>query len=572
MNGRLNLSTALFLLSFFGGFTQVVAQNNRGRLLDLKQLYREVPSDPYLPNAFGNKNTAPGYRFRSSSSRVQTGSTIFTSQVNVDPSTGQNYIGDAANEPSLAVNPFNPDQIAIGWRQFDNVASNFRQGGWGYTNDGGLTWTFPGVLEPGIFRSDPVLDYDINGNFYYNSLTNSPTYLCKVFRSTDSGVNWDAGVDAAGGDKQWMALDRTSGAGSGNIYSFWSLSYSSCQPGHFNRSTDGGNSYEPCLPVDGEPALGTLTVSKNGELYVAGVGSAFDSLLVVKSNNAQTPGSSITWNQSVGVFVDGYLNGFTGVNPVGLYGQVNIDTDRSNGPGSGNVYVMASITSISTGDPADVVFSRSTDGGLTWSAPVIVNDDGATSNTQWFATMGVAPNGRIDAVWLDTRPDVTGSDLSALFYSYSVDQGVSWSANEQLSPLFDPHIGYPNQQKMGDYFDIESTNAGAHLAWANTLNGEQDVYYSFIVPPVATGISDMDIDQTLNVFPNPSKGLITVDCAKTINKIEVYNVLGSQIFTSQPDRYRTTIDLSKFESGIYFLRVTDATQQVSTKKIVLKSY
>lgn len=550
--------------------TPLKAQNNKVPLKDLRQLYREIPSDPYMPNAYGNKKMAPGYRFRSSALRKQTGSTIFTSQVNVDPSTGFNYIGDAANEPSLAVNPFNPDQIAIGWRQFDNVASNFRQGGWGYTNDGGQNWTFPGVLEPGVFRSDPVLDYDINGNFYYNSLTNSPTYLCKVFRSTDSGVNWDTGVDAAGGDKQWMALDRSNGVGTGNIYSFWSLAYSSCQPGHFNRSANGGNSYEPCIPVDGEPALGTLTVGKNGELYVAGVSSASDSLLVVKSVNAQTPGSAITWNQSAGVFVDGYLNGFTGVNPVGLYGQINVDVDRSNGAGANNVYVMASITSLSTFDPADVVFSKSTDGGLTWSAPIIVNDDASNVNTQWFATMGVAPNGRIDAVWLDTRLDITSSDLSALYYSYSVDQGATWSANEQLSPTFDPHVGYPNQQKMGDYFDIESTNAGAHLAWANTLNGEQDVYYSFIVPPVASGMEELEINQTLNVFPNPTEGAITIDCANTITQIEIYNVLGTLIHSSIPNRYRTTIDLSSQSSGIYFVKVTDSTKQATVKKIMVK--
>ena len=81
----------------------------------------------------------------------------FTShQVNVN-ANGQNITGDAANEPSIAVDPTNHNRMVIGWRQFNSVTSNFRQGGYGYTTNGGTTWTFPGVLENNVFRSDPVL-------------------------------------------------------------------------------------------------------------------------------------------------------------------------------------------------------------------------------------------------------------------------------------------------------------------------------------------------------------------------------------------------------------------------------
>ncbi len=86
-------------------------------------------------------------------------------QVNIDE-FGDNILNDAGNEPSIAVDPTAPNRIVIGWRQFDNVQSNFRQAGRGYSHDGGRTWTFPGVLEPGVFRSDPVLDFDAVGHFY----------------------------------------------------------------------------------------------------------------------------------------------------------------------------------------------------------------------------------------------------------------------------------------------------------------------------------------------------------------------------------------------------------------------
>ena len=94
----------------------------------------------------------------------------FTSfQVNVNV-TGQNITGDAANEPSITVDPTNRNKMSIGWRQFNSVTSNFRQAGWGYTSNGGTSWTFPGVLENNVFRSDPVLLSDDTGRFFYNSL------------------------------------------------------------------------------------------------------------------------------------------------------------------------------------------------------------------------------------------------------------------------------------------------------------------------------------------------------------------------------------------------------------------
>src|SRR5438552_12252735 len=95
---------------------------------------------------------------------------VFTSyQANVD-ATGQNIVGDAANECSISVDPTDGNKMAIGWRQFDNVTSNFRQAGWGYTTDGGITWTFPGVLQDNVFRSDPVTSSDERGQLLYLSL------------------------------------------------------------------------------------------------------------------------------------------------------------------------------------------------------------------------------------------------------------------------------------------------------------------------------------------------------------------------------------------------------------------
>ena len=126
--------------------------------------HREVPDDPHVPFP-----GPPPASFISRSGPVVRDAYVSV-QVNVD-AQGENIPGDAANEPSIAIDPTDPDKIVIGWRQFDNVASNFRQAGWGYSHDGGQTWTFPGVLEPDVFRSDPVLAADADGGIHYYSLT-----------------------------------------------------------------------------------------------------------------------------------------------------------------------------------------------------------------------------------------------------------------------------------------------------------------------------------------------------------------------------------------------------------------
>jgi hypothetical protein len=558
-------------------------QNVRAQPNKKKQLHHETLGDPYLPNAYDNKKTSPAYKYKSTEKhrkdtvmyKTMSNSTIFTIQVNVD-AAGQNIIGDAANEPNIAVNPLNPNEIVIGWRQFDNVTSNFRQAGWGYTTDAGLTWTFPGEIEQGIFRSDPVLDFDSSGNFYYNSLTigSFGGYPCKVFESTNGGATWNSGTNAGGGDKQWMAIDRTSGVGSGNIYSAWTSAYSSCMPGYFTRLTNGNLGFDSCTVVDGDPRLGTETVGKNGELYICGVQQTTDSLVVAKSVNAQIPGSVVSWNTPVSVFMDGYISGGT-INPQGLFGQANIDADRSNGIGQGNVYLLASMGRLSNSDPGDVMFAKSTDGGLTWSAPIQINDDTSQTNTQWFGTMSVAPNGRIDAIWLDTRDDAFGLDSSALYYSYSTTQGTTWSVNEKMSALFDPHIGYPNQNKMGDYFDMVSDNSGAHLAWANTFNGEEDVYYSYIIPPVGTGVNQISDNVTFSVYPNPTSGKFIISVLSkqfhpTAIRIEIYTVMGEKVYAATIVKTKTEIDISSKSAGIYFLKIVDRDGSTFVKKIVRK--
>src|SRR5205085_9243299 len=154
----LKASRFLCLASLF------VTSINPGQASERKPLPTEPLEeygDPPEPYPLWGSGVSPGMI-------IQEGPFV-SHQVNVNGS-GQNITGDAGNEPSITVDPTNHNKMVIGWRQFDSVTSNFRQSGYGYTGDGGTTWTFPGVLESGVFRSDPVLIADNTGRFFYLSL------------------------------------------------------------------------------------------------------------------------------------------------------------------------------------------------------------------------------------------------------------------------------------------------------------------------------------------------------------------------------------------------------------------
>src|SRR5207302_6154112 len=203
-----------------------------------------------------------------------------------------------------------------------------------------------------------------------------------------------------------------------------------------------------------------------------------------------------------------------GINPAGLDGQLFLAIDRSGGPTNNNIYMLASVEPPGR-STTDVMFVRSTDGGVTFSSPHKVNDDPVNPRKwHWFGTFAVAPNGRLDAVWYDSRNAANNTD-SQLFYSWSTDAGVTWSPNVAVSNAFNPSEGYPNQSKIGDYITIVSDNTGGNVAYAATFNfnpsrgqHEEDVYYVRVAPavPVAQsavsrkthgGAGDFDVDLPL---------------------------------------------------------------------------
>jgi FG-GAP-like repeat len=400
-------------------------------------------------------------------------------QVNVD-ANGNNTVGDAANEPSICVDRNNPNRMSIGWRQFDSVASNFREAGFAYTTNGGTRWIAPGVLQNNVFRSDPVLNSDTVGRFFYLSLLQN--FFVDLWRSITGGQSWTLVGPADGGDKQWFTIDTTNSSGHGFQYQCWSTDGNNFGGRQFTRSTNGGATWMNPVNIPNSPRWGTLDVDSNGNLFLGGVNLDTGRIWCARSTNAKNAAVVPTFDQSTAVNLGGDIVFAEPINPEGLVGQVFLAVDRSGTSTNDNVYMLASVQPFGFTNGSDVMFARSTNGGSTFSAPRRINDDPVNhAKWHWFGTLSVAPNGRIDVVWYDTRnsPNNVGSQL---FYSYSIDGGNTWSPNVAVSNTFNPFIGYPNQLKIGDYITVVSDDAGANIAYAATFNGEQDIYYVRIRP------------------------------------------------------------------------------------------
>ena len=102
------------------------------------------------------------------------------------------------------------------------------------------------------------------------------TFCENMYRSTNGGQSWTElqpdGL-AGGGDKQWFTIDKTNGPGHGFQYQSSDGINCSGSGVQFQRSTDGGITWQAPIIIPNGPTDGTLDVDTNGNLFIGGEGS-----------------------------------------------------------------------------------------------------------------------------------------------------------------------------------------------------------------------------------------------------------------------------------------------------------
>ena len=98
-----------------------------------------------------------------------------------------------------------------------------------------------------------------------------------------------------------------------------------------------------------------------------------------------------------------------------------------------------------------------------------------------------------------------------------------------------------------------------------------NVYFS--KPALANGITDLSFENTLNIFPNPSNGNITIKFENSISKnisIKVINLLGEVVnATNTYLNESTDLDLSNLANGFYHIQI-NCDGKMATKKILIQ--
>lgn len=393
----------------------------------------------------------------------------------------QDSIAQEQNETPCVANPLDPEVLVVG-------ANDYRTGnvqaGYYRTTDGGNTWHDALLTDgpPNIqceFAGDPAIAADATGKFYAIYCT----YYCNSQQgvycqtSINYGTTWTApvpvGVNSqdtgAGIDKPHATCDISLGSPYlNNCYAAWVYIYQNDNI-YFARSTNGGTSFSTPIAISGNYAawFPTTAVGPNGEVYATWIRR--DNPRSVRFKRSLDGG--VTWGTDINVHA--FSGEYMQTNPCGAYRVPHytvVACDVSNSPYRGYVYLCWDM--VRTGTDANIYFCRSTDGGLTWSDTLRINDD-RTTRMQWWPWMTVHPRtGDIGISWLDRRNDPGNCNFD-VYGTVSTDGGATWATNFRISDVTD---NPRNSGFMGDYTGATPTDLGFFSSWASSRNDVCDAY------------------------------------------------------------------------------------------------
>jgi hypothetical protein len=380
---------------------------------------------------------------------------------------GSTNYPDAEVEPYVAADPSNPSHLVASFQQ-----DRWNDGGANglinvVSQDGGLTWTLAAsqpafsICEgatPGSagylnrstdpwtsFSSDGKIVYSISDSFNANGPGFGGASSIIISRSTDGGVNWQAPVTAiytasttALNDKESVTADSLD---PNAAYAVWDRLVSpslNANPSAFNHS-----------PAFRGPAFFSKTTD-GGQTWSQGR-VVFD-----PGEKNQTIGNQIVV-PSVGPAKGVLIDGFDLITNKGGKGHNQRSTNS-------------------------VAVIRSTNGGASWSAPIIVAPEQVAPvsiaghpvrSSDILPEFAVGPEGHLYAVWQDARFSPTGT--SKIAFSTSTDGGLTWStpirADQSVgdTPAFVPSIHASSDGTVGlSYYDLEpATSANPGLTNAS---------------------------------------------------------------------------------------------------------
>ena len=386
------------------------------------------------------------------------------------------------NEPSIAVNPKNPEQLVAAYQVNATVA---------YSVDGGQSWHKTENTAP--------KDYKVSGDVSVAYGGDGAAYLCYIAfdklgtayywahnatrngifvrRSPDGGKTWEKDAHAvlahptqAGipfEDKPYIVADNTGSSYSGNLYVGWTQFTLDKSVILFSRSTDHDATWSAPIEISTHEGLPrddngsvegfTGAVAADGTLYA--VWADGNSIAFTFSRDG---GKTFAPSRTIIETAPPYFP-VLGIERANGFPQIGLD------PGSGLLYVTWS--DYRNGD-VDVFASTSANHGESWSAPVRVNSDplhdGADQFFQWLA---VDPKtGAANVIFYDRRND-PGNNRTTITLARSTDRGKTFANYAWTTEPFEG-----NKDFIGDYSGIAAGNGYVFGIWTEEVpepSGEQ---------------------------------------------------------------------------------------------------
>jgi hypothetical protein len=438
----------------------------------------------------------------------------------------------AQSEVTIAVDT-SGQHVVIGYNDFRGFNFNpISLSGVMYSDDGGQTFVDGGQLpSPGIdtigttrypqIFGDPELEYLGGCTFIYSSImvkkfsATTAVQTMSVHQSVDCGHSWQGpfevtaatnpngqvtatGVPRDAADKEFMSVDPETG----RVILTWS-NFTPFAPGGVEIASTYSDNIMANPPTWSSRAIVAATVAD---------GQASDPAFAAGSSNAYVawrrfpfPGTFFGFGNTIG-FARSTNNGQTWSAPIDLSAEFltmdqvlgndrvntspSIAVDNSGGALAGNIYVV--YANNNSQDGADIVFQRSTNAGLSFSSPLLLNSRPGNDRAQWFPWVTVdTTTGRVHVFYYDQGIRTSG-DSTEVMHTYSDDAGTHWVAPLPLT-LRPFNAGWGNdtsQPNLGDYNQAVAQGGELFAAFAqNTppplgfIDGQPDT--SLTVPDVA---------------------------------------------------------------------------------------
>ncbi len=466
------------------------------------------------------------------------------------------------------------------------------------TTNGGATWqgndTCTGEWID-FHGGDPGIVIDKNGTFILTRMGRLPFVGLYSHYSYDHGKTWSSQKVISSDDLERASLTTDALAASsfsGRTYAAW-VKFALPYPLMFSYSDNGAQSWTAPKQVNNPSnrcAGGDLALGPNGEVYLCWAGvtdsSPFKEIMVGFASSANGGGD---WHVTENAFS---VNGITGIlagkNNIRVNGLPSVAVDTTNGPRRGWIYIVTGQKNLApAGSDPDIILYRSTDGGLTWSGGIRVNQDAMNNGkTQYFPNIHIDKFGAVDIIFYDDR--TTTNDSTGVFLARSPDGGTTWKEYEISDHHFAPApIGGLGQGYQGDVIDLTSTDSKIWTVWMDNSSG---IYQIWTVPIDFSSLEGVDEKGGLPVsggltgnYPNPfhEQTRITYRVASQgFVSLKVFDLFGVQIAEpvkeiKSPGNYEVVFPPddqavgAQLTGGIYFYRLMTG-DRVETGKMICR--